>query len=70
MQSDNATNLNEQTMKDREYKDVWNERKLYVMTDYVRLVYTKETPKNIEILPGRIEQLKKYRRIYGYERRK
>lgn len=45
-------------MKDREYKDVWNEMKLDVMIDYARLIYTKETPENIEILPGRIEQLK------------
>lgn len=45
-------------MKDREYKDVWNEMKLDVMIDYARLIYTKETPENIEILSGRIEQLK------------
>lgn len=45
-------------MKDREYKDAWNEMKLDVMIDYARLIYTKETPENIEILPGRIKQLK------------
>lgn len=45
-------------MKDREYKDVWNEMKLDVMIDYARLIYTKETPSNIETLPGRVEQLK------------
>ncbi|MDN6161075.1 MAG: hypothetical protein L0I85_07850 [Staphylococcus equorum] len=45
-------------MKDREYKDAWNEMKLDVMIDYNRLIYTEETPSNIETLPGRVEQLK------------
>lgn len=45
-------------MKDREYKDAWNEMKLDVMIDYNRLFYTEETPSNIETLPGRVEQLK------------
>ena len=37
-------------MKDREYKDAWNEMKLDVMIDYNRLIYTEETPSNIETL--------------------
>lgn len=45
-------------MKDREYKDAWNEMKLDVMIDYTRLIHTEETPSNIETLPGRVEQLK------------
>lgn len=45
-------------MKDREYKEMWNEMKLDVMIDYNRLIYTEETPSNIETLPGRVEQLK------------
>lgn len=45
-------------MRDREYKDAWNEMKLNVMTDYARLIHTEETPNNIETITGRIEQLK------------
>lgn len=45
-------------MKDREYKDVWNEMKLDVMIDYSRLNHTEETSDNVETLAGRIEQLK------------
>lgn len=45
-------------MKDREYKDAWNEMKLDVMIDYTRLIHTEEMPDNIETLAGRIEQLK------------
>ncbi|MEX6340803.1 hypothetical protein AB6E71_05415 [Staphylococcus arlettae] len=45
-------------MKDKEYKDAWDEMKLDVMIDYARLKHTEETPDNIETLAGRIEQLK------------
>jgi hypothetical protein len=45
-------------MKDRGYKDAWDEMKLDVMIDYTRLKHTEETSDNIETLLGRIEQLK------------
>lgn len=46
-------------MKDREYKDTWQELKENIISQYIILVNTEENAKNIETLPGRINELKR-----------
>ena len=45
-------------MKDKNYKKSWQELKEQVISQYIVLSNTEENAKNIEILPGRIEELK------------
>ena len=46
-------------MKDREYKNTCLELKEQVISQYIILVNTEENTKNIETLPGRINELKR-----------
>ena len=45
-------------MKDKNYKKSWQELKEQVISQYIVLSNTEENAKNIETLPGRIEELK------------
>lgn len=45
-------------MKDKNYKKSWQELKEQVISQYIVLANTEENAKNIETLPGRIEELK------------
>ena len=45
-------------MKDKNYKKSWQELKEQVISQYIVLANTEENAKNIETLPGRINELK------------
>ena len=45
-------------MKDKNYKKSWQELKEQVISQYIILANTEENAKNIETLPGRINELK------------
>lgn len=46
-------------MKDKNYKKSWQELKEQVISQYIVLANTEENAKNIETLPGRIDELKR-----------
>ena len=46
-------------MKDKNYKKSWQELKEQVISQYIILANTEENAKNIETLPGRINELKR-----------
>ena len=46
-------------MKDKNYKKSWQELKEQVISQYIVLANTEENAKNIETLPGRVEELKR-----------
>lgn len=46
-------------MKDKNYKKSWQELKEQVISQYIILANTEENAKNIETLPGRIDELKR-----------
>lgn len=46
-------------MKDKNYKKSWQELKEQVISQYIVLANTEENAKNIETLPGRINELKR-----------
>lgn len=46
-------------MKDKNYKKSWQELKEQVISQYIVLSNTEENAKNIETLPGRVEELKR-----------
>lgn len=46
-------------MKNKDYKKSWQELKERVISQYVFLSNTEENAKNIETLPGRIDELER-----------
>lgn len=46
-------------MKDKNYKNAWQELKEEIINQYIVLTNTEEGPDNIETLPGRINELER-----------